>query len=358
MSYINVPEFNEPFKWVYRIRGYVGVLDSLAKSNDVISIDQINYSGVHFVNGVQHYFFNNGKRVTYFPRRLHKLLREWKPDVVIVHGMHFPLQIIQLRLYLGKDVKIIVQNHADRIPRFHKKLFLKVADKFIDAYFFTSGIMAKEWIGQGLINKEEKVKEIMMGSSVFEPMDRYEAMQKTRVEETRNFLWVGRLDANKDPVTLVKAFIDFSESHANAKLYVIYQSNELLNEIKDLIHNSGNGAVQLVGKVAHDDIQLWINSVDYIISTSHYEAFGLSIVEAMSCGCIPIVTNIPSFQKITGLSSGILFEPGNVNDLVCALKEVINKDIVQERERTLQQFNNHLSFDAIANSITVAVQSL
>ena len=44
-SYINVASFNNPNQWLERIKGYVGILESLGKHHTIISIEQINYTG-------------------------------------------------------------------------------------------------------------------------------------------------------------------------------------------------------------------------------------------------------------------------------------------------------------------------
>ncbi|MDP9047553.1 MAG: glycosyltransferase, partial [Bacteroidota bacterium] len=89
-----------------------------------------------------------------------------------------------------------------------------------------------------------------------------------------------------------------------------------------------------------------------ILSGSHYEGSGTAVCEAMSCGCIPIVTDIPSFRAITDNGNcGILYEPGNQQELLSALfqTQTINKSA--KRTNTLAYFEQKLSFEAIASQI-------
>ena len=73
---------------------------------------------------------------------------------------------------------------------------------------------------------------------------------------------------------------------------MIYQTEELLVEIKNIIEKENKNAIQLVGNIPHNEMLYWYNSADFIISGSHYEGSGTAVCEAMSCGCIPITTNI------------------------------------------------------------------
>jgi glycosyltransferase involved in cell wall biosynthesis len=359
-SYIKTPGFDKPKDWLTRIQAYLGVLEALASRHSVTSIEQINYHGDHLQNGVQYHFMDFGKQKLFFPWKLHRFIKNKKPDIILIHGMDFPLQVIQLRLYMGKGTRIIVQSHGNKMPSAYKRILQRIADKCINAYFFVSAAMAEPWLKEALISDPKKVHEIMVGSSIFQVMDRGEAQRKTGVNGSPVFLWAGNLDANKDPVTLVKAFLRFSRLNPNAKLYMVHQSDQLLEKVIDLLCNDmDKQAVVLVGKVPHEDMLYWFNSADFFVSASHFEVFGAAVVEAMSCGCVPILTNIPSFQKITGNGScGLLYEAGNEDAALAALQQAVEIDLPAERKKVLRQFEQHLSFDAIAQKIQEVAASL
>jgi glycosyltransferase involved in cell wall biosynthesis len=355
-GYINTPEFTDPDAWLDRISFYTGILEQLSKQHTVESIEQINYSGKVERNKVVYHFLNFKKRNRYFPWKLNWYIRKLHPDVMIVNGLIFPLQLIQLRWMLGKKVRIIVAHHAEK-PGLGKLRFLqRIADRYINVYLFVSYEMGDEWIKQGIIAGREKIVEAMEASSSFKVMNRQEAINATKVSGHPVFLWVGRLNANKDPLTVLNAFLQFVAHQPTAVLYMIYQEDDLLAEVKELIQD--NGSIKLVGKVPHNQLEAWYNSADFIISGSHYEGSGIAVCEAMSCGCIPVLTNIQSFRKMSGQGKcGLLYEPGNADELVKALLKTqeINKE--KEREKVLQQFNDELSFTSIATKIEQLIQT-
>ncbi|MFM8950426.1 MAG: glycosyltransferase, partial [Bacteroidota bacterium] len=50
-----------------------------------------------------------------------------------------------------------------------------------------------------------------------------------------------------------------------------------------------------------------------------------SLMEAMACGCIPVITDLPSNREsVMHGVNGFLFENGNPNDLHHCLEEVLN----------------------------------
>ncbi|HEY6505730.1 MAG TPA: glycosyltransferase family 4 protein [Chitinophagaceae bacterium] len=351
IGYTNTPGFTDPDTWLDRISFYTGILEELAKQHEVESIEQISYSGILQRRGVGYHFLDLKTEKSLFPDKLHRYIAQMKPGVVFVNGFIFPLNIIHLRLRLGKKVKIIVLHRAEKPFTGIKRYFQKLADKCVDAYLFTSSEFSDMW--KRNINVR-KIHEVIQASSIFHPADKADARRQTNTNGDPVFLWVGRLDVNKDPLTVIKAFLNYLNNQPGAKLYLIYQGEELLQEVKDLIRidERGEGAVILIGKVDHQQMQDWYNSADFIISGSHYEGSGIAVCEAMSCGCIPIVTNILSFRRMSGLGKcGLLYGPGNEKELLTALLSTGKMDIEKERAKVSAQFNEELSFGAIAGKI-------
>jgi glycosyltransferase involved in cell wall biosynthesis len=169
-----------------------------------------------------------------------------------------------------------------------------------------------------------------------------------------NFLWVGRLNGNKDPITVINAFEKYLAVNKPARLYMIYQTEELIEDIQMLIAGSEalKNAVFLIGKIDNKELDYWYNGADFYISGSHSEGSGYALVEAMACGCIPVVTAIPSFKTITGDGEyGILFEPGNIEDLYKKLLglEALDKEKYSRMVHAYAAKN--LSYKAVADQI-------
>lgn len=360
-SYVSAPEYDQPQIWLKRIEAYIGILESLSRDHEVVGIERINYEGEYKQNGTQYIFIRLKQKVTRFPFYLHDVIKKLEPDVVFINGFIFPMQIIQLRLKLGKRVKIIVIHRSEKPFTGLKRNIQNFASKYVDAFLFTSSEFSHEWVNNGNIHDAQKIHEVFHTSSIFQIENKDQARADLSIKGSPVYLWVGRLDANKDPLTVVKAFIRFLQVQPSVKLYMIYHTEELLEEIRSLIEQDKKAqeAIYLLGKLPHEQLQTWYNAADFVISGSHYEGGGTAICEAMSCGCIPVVTNIISFRRMTGPGKcGLLYEPGNEEELFAALSKTRDMDIEREKAKTLQQFNEELSFDAIAKKINKVIASL
>ena len=357
-GYVNTPGFSDPQQWLDRISFYTGILEELAKTHEVHSIEQISYKGELKQRGVQYHFLNFTIPVPYFPFSLHSYIKKLKPDIVFVNGFIFPLQVIQLKQALSNYTKIIIINHAERPATGTKRFLQQQADRAVHKYFFTSKEQGMDWVKKGIITDEKKIAEVMEASSTFTVIDKEQARVKTKAKGHPVFLWVGRLDANKDPMTMLRAFAKFVVHQPLARLYMIYHTEELKEEIMEYCKNNETvqHAVELVGKSAHKELQYWFSSADFIISASHYEGSGIAVCEAMSCGCIPILTDIASFRKMTGPGKcGFLYKPGDDTALLKILEQTIHLDKENEKKKVLQQFKEELSFEAIAKKINTVI---
>jgi glycosyltransferase involved in cell wall biosynthesis len=349
VSYYPDKDFSDPESWLKKAQFYNGVLEALAKNIEVHDVKVINYSGIEIRNGVTHHFLKYTG--LFFVHRLNTYVLGLKPDVVLVAGLLFPVQIFLLKMRLGNQIKIIVQHHAERPLGGVKSIFQKMVDRYIDHYLFASKELGMEWADKKLITAD-KVVEVMEASSSLCPIDREKARDVTKVTG-KVYLWVGRLNKNKDPITLVKAFAEFSKLHSAATVYMLFGDNEMLDEVKKAIRQANTVEnILLVGKVAHNEMKYWYNSADFIISTSHYEGSGVAVCEAMSCGCIPILTNIPSFTMMSDRGNcGLQFQRGDVLSLLDALQHSLFIDISRERKKVLAFYKKKLSFEAIAGEM-------
>ena len=360
ISYSYSPGFNTPESWFKRTAGYAGIFEQLAANNRVISIKQIDYEGNAGNNGVEYKFVNLNRKKTHFPFTLNRYIKSLKPDVVIVQGLHNPMQLILLHFILPKKTRIIAHHHAEKPMTGIKKYAQKLADRFVDVYLFAAMDMGLDWVRKGIISKYWKVQEVMEVSSNFYPIDKTLARQQTGATGSQVFLWVGRLNDNKDPLNVVRAFLLYAQINREARLYMIYHTAELLPEINRLIADDTAGsAIKLVGQVPHDDLLYWFNSADFFISGSHYEGSGTAVCEAMSCGCVPVVTEIMSFKMITDSGKcGMLYEAGNEASLLSALHSLDKLDVKEKQILCLRHFKEKLSFEAIAKRIEQIVAEL
>ena len=175
------------------------------------------------------------------------------------------------------------------------------------------------------------------------------------------FLWVGRMHEHIDPLTVLDGIEDLFKNLPLAHFYMIHTGERLLEKVKTIIEDSRllKQRVHLLGKIDHSMIKMYYNSSDYFVVGSHYEGSVYALSEALRCGCVPIITNIPTFRMMTNEGQlGALWKPGDKNSFVEAATLVMNKPLKQEAKSCIEFFKNNLSFDAIAETAIHHYQKL
>lgn len=352
-SYASAPSYTDPMQWLQRIEGYTGILESLAATHEVISIERTGYEGEISHKGVRYYFLRQKVKTKLFPFRIHRLVRRLRPDAVFINGFIFPFQLLQLRASIGPKIPVLIINRSEKPGTGYRKWLQRAADRLVSAYLFPSLEAGMQWVEKGIIKHEHKLYEVFHGSSVFTAGDKTEAREKLDIQAPLVCLWVGRLNANKDPLTALRAFQLFCRERKGALLCMIYQENDLLQEITTFIaENNLAASVKLIGPVPHRELETWYRAADFFITASHYEGGGIALCEAMSCGAIPVVTAIDSFRVLTGNGAcGFLFNAGDPLSMLDALQRAAGSNIPEWREKVLSKYRKDFSFDAIARSI-------
>lgn len=333
--------------------GYIPYLKDRA---DIMVVKHFADGGQYLErDGVPYYGFYARNKFFHMPLQSIRHIRAYRPDVVIVQGLIYPFQVQLLKLCLGRHTRFIVQHHGERpfisIP---KKYYQKLSKNCANRYLFTSLGNALPYIESHIIEDVKKCAEVMEASTYIRPVDKEAAKAKLGMSETFNLLWVGRLNKDKDPMTVLKGLEIFLQKGGQAKLYMVYQTEELLEEMKRYITNSDwlRDTVVLVGKVDKEELAYWYSATDVFVSGSHREGSGYALIESMACGCVPVVTDIPPFRTITaGCKYGYLFGKGSAEAFAAALAQAGTNSKQLSPAIIKQHFEDKLTFRAIADDI-------
>src|SRR5262249_9611690 len=133
-------------------------------------------------------------------------------------------------------VQIVLQDHAGKPPAGRiGRATLRAGMRKIDAVSFAARELANPWIATSMIRSDIPILELMEGSSRFNLQDQAEARSQTGLSGRPLCVWVGRLNANTDPVTVLAGFERALATLPDARLAMVYQTDELLPAIRDFL---------------------------------------------------------------------------------------------------------------------------
>ncbi|UCF21703.1 MAG: glycosyltransferase family 4 protein [Gemmatimonadota bacterium] len=294
------------------------------------------------------------------PRRVARRLAELRPQVVHLHGLSFPLQA---RYIAGRlpNVPLLVQDHADRLPPAWRRPLHRYGLAQVGGAAFTVRDQAAPFLTAGILRPGIPVFEVMESSSRFTPGDLAEARAATGIEGDPCLLWLGHLNDNKDPLTVLDALSRAAAELTDPRLWMCYLTAPLLELVRDRIAGDPalKGRVSLLGPRAHSEVESLLRAADFLVQGSHKEGSGYAVIEALACGTTPLVTDISSLRRITcGGAVGALSPPGNSLAMARALVEWSGRDRAQLRAGARAHFERELSFAAVGRQLRAAYEAI
>jgi glycosyltransferase involved in cell wall biosynthesis len=334
----------DPEALIDRYSTLTGWSDAIAATGArVTSVQRFHRAARILRNGIEYLFRRN--------RDIQRTVDALHPDVVHVNGLVFPARTWWLRKMLPAGVAIVVQDHGSVPPARPAGAALRRAGlRAADGFLFVSVEQARPWRRAGLIAADQQVFDVMEASTTIRPIARDEARRATNISGDPAVLWVGRLNANKDPLTILDGFERCTGHLPRASLTMIYGTDELLPDVRARLQASASlrERVALVGRIPHERMAPFFSAADVFAVGSHHEGSGYALLEACACGVLPVVTDIPSFRAITGAESwSVSWTPGDAPGFADALVRATRSDPGPIRLALTEHFERSLSWPAI-----------
>ena len=142
---------------------------------------------------------------------------------------------------------------------------------------------------------------------------------------------------------------------------MVYHENELLPALRSRVLSSEKlkDAVVFVGRIPNDELLQWFSAADFYVSASHREGGSFALLEAMACGCVPIVTSIPAAMHVIEAGKyGLYFSVSQTADLAEKLTASTKIDLNAFSSLVEAHFKTDLSTTATAAKLYTICKDL
>ena len=149
------------------------------------------------------------------------------------------------------------------------------------------------------------------------------------------FLAVGGIEARKNTVGILHAFLRLHADHPNARLIVAGGASLLDHggaqaEFATVLDRSGaSNAVLLAGIIDDCEMPALYRVADALVFVSLQEGFGLCPLEAMACATPTIVSRIAPFTEHFRPDECLWAEPDDIASIETAMRQVLSPSIVR-----------------------------
>jgi glycosyltransferase involved in cell wall biosynthesis len=249
------------------------------------------------------------------------VVNRFRPDIVHVHNRFFFTSVLGALYSLRRDYELITTMHLGTI----------------DAISGLGGIGAKvyerifgRWVLQQsshVICVSRAVEDLAHSFGVYNTTIIRNAVDvdtfQPNESEGKSLLYIGRLVQNNGIQDLIQAVPSVIERHPDAEIHIV-GSGPLEDEIRQRIRSMGLTKSVII----HDyvaDISEMYDIARVFCRPSYSEGLPLTMLEAMSAGVPPIMTNIAGVPEIvTDHRNGILIQPGQPEEISMAIIELFD----------------------------------
>jgi glycosyltransferase involved in cell wall biosynthesis len=330
--------------------GYETVVVQAAWRDEELVRDGVRYRFVRESNGPA------GRVLRRMRPRIVGAVQRLRPALVHVQGLGFA----HAHRLGGADTAVVAQDHADRVPVGWRRRVQQRVLRGIDGAMFTAAELALPFFDAGVLPQGLPVFEVMEATSSFAPAEQEAERLRTGIGGDPCVLWLGHLDANKDPLTILDAVSLALPALPGLRLWMCFGAAPLAEQVRARIAVEPELAarVTLLGRVPHAEVEHLCRAADFLVQGSRRESTGYTVIEALACGATPLVTEIPSLRRLTRAGAvGGLFAPGDADALARLLVAFAARPRAELRRAARAHFEGHLSPAALSGELGAAYEA-
>lgn len=235
-------------------------------------------------------------------------------NIVTIHDLIF---LKHPQLYNPLDVKIY-NYKCKKACLFADKIIATSKETKKDIIFYYKVPEKKIEIVYQSYNElfDKKIKE----DDIIKIMKKYNLPKKF-------ILNVGTIEKRKNILSVIKAIY---ENKIDIHLVIVGRKTEYYNEIEKYIEEKKlNDRIIFLKNVSNFDLPYIYQVSDLFVYPSHYEGFGIPIIEAFASGKPVITSNRGAMQEIAG-NAALFIDPNNINNIGEAINSLINNSQLYE----------------------------
>lgn len=231
---------------------------------------------------------------TAFAKRIKSAVEDFEPDVIVCHHLYLVTSLVR---EMFPDKIIFGFCHNTDIRQMKKislrKEFIHGQIQKLDGIFALHDDQKKE-ICRLYDVQEDKIQVVGAGynQTVF---NRIEKIEKS--SEKCRFIFAGKIAEKKGVMSLIRSldYLPWEREEAEFVLAGGYGNQEEYDRITSMAEKAPY-EVRFLGKLSQTELAKEYNKSHVFVLPSFSEGMPLTMIEAMSCGCKVVITDLPGIR--------------------------------------------------------------
>ncbi len=185
---------------------------------------------------------------------------------------------------------------------------------------------------------KSKIDVVHEGNEIVAPgHDQAEVFARHGLKKGEYFLFLGTVEPRKNVATAIRAFVAAAKNGwiPDRAQFIIaggrgWKNAGVFAEMREANDVFGSERVRYLGYVPAVEKSSLIGGAAAFVFPSHYEGFGLPVLEAMSLGTPVIASSTPALAEVCG-SAALLVPPTDVDGFAQAFRDVWNDAALKEK---------------------------
>ena len=265
------------------------------------------------------------KTAKFLYKGLKEIVRKERPDVAHVQYMAPGALAVLILRYLGIK-KIIATSHTDaNIYGKNGLRIIRFLTQNILSGFQTITLKAENnYFGNSSLFDGELKKHFTIYNSL---PSHIEPRPSAKVfNDTVTIGVVSRLEKIKGMDLVIPAiFKALSSLKEKGKVRILIVGDGSLSGLmKEQAKEYGlEGITEFAGRQPQDKLQSYYDQIDILLMPSRSEGFGLTAIEGMARGCVPVVADTGGLPEVVTPGSGLLHNPEDMDDMAKKISYLI-----------------------------------
>jgi len=264
---------------------------------------------------------------------LSKMIREENPDVIHVNALQDLLSVFVANHFfvrLKNRPVIVAMSHNPSIWKIPWRAWAaaKFIQLFADGFVCLATTHKDQLLHLGV--SESKIAVIPNPYDIDQAKSKSSLnAEKPLIETVQRFVYIANICERKAQDILIRAASLVIKKHPGAKFYLIGKvipgEEPFAEKVYALAKELGvEGSVHFIGGVPYREVTARLEQSDVFVFPTRSEMMPRSVIEAMLAGKPVVASSVDGIlDLIQNRKTGILVQPGNIEELACAICELI-----------------------------------